>query len=162
MQCIQCNCIAYKQAPRNHFVRQCVRILGFDQGIELMILRVTPRPWIRWQWWLTILRRWWGASLFSIKCPSPSFTEYWASGSPSSTSSKSTFYWESSIESCRQQAFDVGDILSGKVSKGGLPRAMKYNFLQNHHRPADVAWKCLNHTPWTVSKRYYRMQEKSI
>ena len=32
MQCTQLNCRAYKQAPRNHFVSHCVRILGFDQG----------------------------------------------------------------------------------------------------------------------------------
>ena len=37
-----------------------------------------------------------------------------------------------------QQAFDVGDILSGKVPKAGLPDAVKYNFLQNHYRPANA------------------------
>ena len=37
---------------------------------------------------------------------------------------------------------------------------MKYNFLQNHYRPPNVAWKCLNHTHDCL-KRYYRMQEKA-
>ena len=132
MQCIQCSCTAYKQAPGNHFVSHCVRILGFDQGRADN--SECHAPFLNH---LTVM-----GPLFSAGGEKPPLSQ---SNEEPLLSSPSTEPQDPLPSTQRQlspekfapsgqQAFDVGDILSGKVPKAGLPDAMMYNFLQNHYR----------------------------